>query len=75
MSKLTNDAIVESIGELPENYREVVVLVDIGEFSYQEAADILGVPIGTVMSRLHRGRRLLKRALAEHAIKGDTLPG
>jgi RNA polymerase sigma-70 factor (ECF subfamily) len=75
MSKLTNDAILESIGELPENYREVVVLVDIGEFSYQEAADILGVPIGTVMSRLHRGRRLLKRALAEHAIKGESLPG
>ena len=40
------------------------MLVDIGDFSYQDAADILGVPIGTVMSRLHRGRRALKQSLA-----------
>jgi RNA polymerase sigma-70 factor (ECF subfamily) len=70
MSKLTNDAILESLEDVPENFREVVVLVDIGEFSYQEAADILDVPIGTVMSRLHRARRMLKRALAAHAIDG-----
>jgi RNA polymerase sigma-70 factor (ECF subfamily) len=48
-------------------FREVVVLVDIGDFSYQDAADILGIPIGTVMSRLHRGRRALKQALASRA--------
>jgi len=65
LDRLAPDAIVESLAELPPNFREVVVLVDIGEFSYQDAADILGVPIGTVMSRLHRGRRLLKRTLAE----------
>jgi RNA polymerase sigma-70 factor, ECF subfamily len=70
MSKLTNDAILESLEDVPENFREVVVLVDIGDFSYQEAADILDVPIGTVMSRLHRARRMLKRALAAHAIDG-----
>ena len=51
----------------PENFREVVVLVDVGEFSYADAAEILGIPIGTVMSRLYRGRRLLKQRLAELA--------
>ena len=43
-----------------------VVLVDLGDLSYQEAADVLEIPVGTVMSRLHRGRRVLKKALADH---------
>ncbi len=60
-------AIVDSMADLPPAFREVVVLVDIGEFSYADAAGILGVPIGTVMSRLYRGRRLLKQNLAERA--------
>ena len=60
-------AIVDSMADLPPAFREVVVLVDIGEFSYADAAGILGVPIGTVMSRLYRGRRLLKQALADRA--------
>ncbi len=60
-------AIVDSMADLPPAFREVVVLVDIGEFSYADAAGILGVPIGTVMSRLYRGRRLLKQGLAERA--------
>ena len=55
------------MADLPPAFREVVVLVDIGEFSYADAAGILGVPIGTVMSRLYRGRRLLKQALADRA--------
>jgi RNA polymerase sigma-70 factor (ECF subfamily) len=45
----------------------VIVLVDIGDFSYADAAQILDIPIGTVMSRLHRGRRILKREMAEAA--------
>jgi RNA polymerase sigma-70 factor (ECF subfamily) len=53
---------------VPHDFRDVVVLVDIGQFSYQEAAQILGIPIGTVMSRLHRGRRILKRNLAEGVV-------
>lgn len=53
------------LDELPEPFREVLLLVDLGELSYREAADELGVPIGTVMSRLHRGRRLLRDALGE----------
>ena len=52
----------------PDDFRDVVVLVDIGDFSYADAAQILDVPLGTVMSRLHRGRRLLKAKLAEEAV-------
>jgi RNA polymerase sigma-70 factor (ECF subfamily) len=67
LNKLAGGAIVDALADVPPAFREVVVLVDIGDFSYQEAADILGVPIGTVMSRLHRGRRALKQALAQRA--------
>jgi RNA polymerase sigma-70 factor, ECF subfamily len=67
LNRLAGGAILEALGDVPPAFREVVVLVDIGDFSYQEAADILGVPIGTVMSRLHRGRRALKQALAQRA--------
>jgi len=64
---LSQDSIVNALSSLPHNFRDVVVLVDIGEFSYADAAQILDVPIGTVMSRLHRGRRQLKQRLAEEA--------
>ncbi len=67
LNRLAGGAILEALADVPPAFREVVVLVDIGDFSYQEAADILGVPIGTVMSRLHRGRRALKLALAQRA--------
>jgi RNA polymerase sigma-70 factor (ECF subfamily) len=67
LARLSGRAIISALGDVPENFREVVVLVDVGEFSYAEAAGILGIPIGTVMSRLYRGRRLLKRALADRA--------
>ena len=50
---------------MPHDFRDAIVLVDIGDFTYQDAAQILDIPVGTVMSRLHRGRRILKRELAE----------
>src|SRR5688572_17931217 len=59
--------IVHALDELPEEFRLAVVLSDVEELSYREIADIMGCPIGTVMSRLHRGRRLLKKRLYEHA--------
>ena len=68
IERLSQDSIVEALAEIPHDFRDVVVLVDIGEFSYAEAAQILDIPIGTVMSRLHRGRRLLKAMLAEKAV-------
>jgi RNA polymerase sigma-70 factor (ECF subfamily) len=67
LARLSGTAIVSALGDLPPNFREVVVLVDVGDFTYADAAGILGIPIGTVMSRLYRGRRLLKRALADRA--------
>jgi RNA polymerase sigma-70 factor, ECF subfamily len=68
VERLSQDSIVEALSAVPHNYRDVVVLVDIGDFSYQDAAQILDIPIGTVMSRLHRGRRTLKQALADSAV-------
>ena len=65
VERLSQDDIVEALSAVPHDFRDVIVLVDIGDFSYQDAAQILDIPIGTVMSRLHRGRRILKRELAE----------
>jgi len=68
LERLSQNAVVESLAEVPHDFRDVLVLVDIGEFSYAEAAQILDIPVGTVMSRLHRGRRILKQQLADKAI-------
>jgi RNA polymerase sigma-70 factor, ECF subfamily len=67
LERLSQDDIVFALSAVPHDFRDVVVLVDIGDFTYQDAAQILDIPIGTVMSRLHRGRRILKRELAEQA--------
>jgi RNA polymerase sigma-70 factor (ECF subfamily) len=68
VERLSQDDIVGALSAVPHDFRDVVVLVDIGDFTYQDAAQILDIPIGTVMSRLHRGRRILKRELADRAI-------
>jgi RNA polymerase sigma-70 factor (ECF subfamily) len=68
VERLSQDNVVEALAKVPHDFRDAIVLVDIGEFSYQDAAQILDVPIGTVMSRLHRGRRILKAQLAEEAV-------
>ena len=70
VERLSQDSIVQALSAVPHDFRDVIVLVDIGDFSYQDAAQILDIPVGTVMSRLHRGRRLLKQTLAESAV-GD----
>jgi RNA polymerase sigma-70 factor, ECF subfamily len=67
VERLSQDGVVHALSAVPHDFRDVIVLVDIGDFSYQEAAQILDIPIGTVMSRLHRGRRILKSELAETA--------
>ena len=66
--RLSQDDVVSALSAVPHDFRDVVVLVDIGDFSYADAAQILEIPIGTVMSRLHRGRRILKRELADEAV-------
>jgi RNA polymerase sigma-70 factor, ECF subfamily len=68
LERLSQNAVVDALAEVPHDFRDVLVLVDIGEFSYAEAAQILDIPIGTVMSRLHRGRRILKKNLAERTV-------
>jgi RNA polymerase sigma-70 factor (ECF subfamily) len=68
VERLSQDSIVKALSALPHDFRDTVVLVDIGDFSYADAAQILDVPIGTVMSRLHRGRRILKQRLAEEVV-------
>ena len=68
VERLSQDEIVQALAEVPHDFRDVIVLVDIGDFTYQDAAQILDIPIGTVMSRLHRGRRILKQELAEASV-------
>jgi len=67
VERLSQDDVVSALSAVPHDFRDVIVLVDIGDFSYADAAQILDIPVGTVMSRLHRGRRILKRELAETA--------
>jgi RNA polymerase sigma-70 factor, ECF subfamily len=68
IERLSQDDIVDALAGVPHDFRDVVVLVDIGDFSYADAAQILDIPVGTVMSRLHRGRRILKKELADLAV-------
>ncbi len=64
----TEAEVKEAIEALPENFRMAVLLADVEGFSYKEIAEILDVPIGTVMSRLHRGRKGLQKQLYEFAV-------
>jgi RNA polymerase sigma-70 factor (ECF subfamily) len=69
-----SDAIDQAVGELPEAFREVVLLVDVNDQSYEDAAVTLGVPIGTVRSRLFRARRLLQESLIAYARDAGLIP-
>jgi len=62
-----DDEIAQAIERLPEDFRTVVILCDIEDFSYEEIAEFVDCPVGTVRSRLHRGRRLLRETLLEYA--------
>lgn len=66
--------IVRALDALPEEFRVVVLLADVEELSYREIAEVVGCPIGTVMSRLHRGRRLLQVSLVDQAREFGLLP-
>jgi RNA polymerase sigma-70 factor, ECF subfamily len=69
VDRLSQNDAVTALADLPHDFRDVVLLVDLADFTYSDAAQILDIPIGTVMSRLHRGRRMLKRTLAESAVE------
>ncbi|MFZ1700157.1 MAG: sigma-70 family RNA polymerase sigma factor [Pyrinomonadaceae bacterium] len=68
--RLTDEEIIEAIKRVPEKFSQVVLLTDVEEFSYKEAAALLDIPIGTVMSRLHRGRRMLRQELTGFDARG-----
>jgi RNA polymerase sigma-70 factor, ECF subfamily len=69
VDRLSQNDAVTALADLPHDFRDVVLLVDLADFTYSDAAQILDIPIGTVMSRLHRGRRMLKRTLADSAVE------
>ncbi len=68
LAPLVESEIRQALDCLPAEFRLAVVLCDVEEFSYEEIAQIMNCPIGTVMSRLHRGRKLLQRTLYNHAV-------
>jgi RNA polymerase sigma-70 factor, ECF subfamily len=76
LDRFTDDDVKLALEELPEAFRMAVLLADVEGFSYKEIADITDVPIGTVMSRIHRGRRALQKALygtaAARGLVGST---
>lgn len=75
--KMFSDEVIRALSELTSDFKMVVLLADVNGFSYKQISDILGIPVGTVMSRLHRGRRALRDklhafALAEGYIRQDS---
>ena len=72
-ANLVDDEIVEAMEQLPEEFREVVILSDLQELSYKEIAEVLECPVGTVRSRLSRGRKMLQALLYDFAVQGGFI--
>ncbi|HET7037804.1 MAG TPA: sigma-70 family RNA polymerase sigma factor [Thermomicrobiaceae bacterium] len=71
LASITDESVVRALEALPAEFRQVVLLADVEGFAYREIAEIMDIPIGTVMSRLHRARRRLQRALVDSYV-GDV---
>jgi len=69
LDSFTDDEVKQALEALPEQFRMAVLLADVEGFSYKEIAEILDIPIGTVMSRLHRGRKALQKGLFEFGLE------
>jgi RNA polymerase sigma-70 factor (ECF subfamily) len=69
MAMFTDDEVKHAMEDLPEQFRMAVYLADVEGFAYKEIAEILDIPIGTVMSRLHRGRKAMQKKLYEYALE------
>ncbi|MEV7631247.1 sigma-70 family RNA polymerase sigma factor [Microbacterium sp. NPDC089318] len=74
IDRMPASVVKDALQEVPEDFRLAVYLADVEGFSYQEIADIMKTPIGTVMSRLHRGRRMLRELLADYAAERGIRP-
>jgi RNA polymerase sigma-70 factor (ECF subfamily) len=69
IGQFVSKEVTDALEQIPVDFRMVVVLADLEDFSYKEIAEIVGCPIGTVMSRLYRGRRMLRKILADFAVE------
>ncbi len=67
--RLVDEEVTGAIDSLSADYREIVVLADVEDLTYEEIAEVVGIPIGTVKSRLHRARRMLQRKLYDYAVE------
>jgi len=74
LDHLPDSAVKDALADLPDEFRMAVYLADVEGFSYKEIAEIMGTPIGTVMSRLHRGRKALQKALWSYASERGLVP-
>lgn len=72
---LTDEEVLSALRGIPEVYQDIILLSDVEELSYKEIADALGIPMGTVMSRLHRGRALLRKVLVAGGVARDRARG